>query len=136
MQPDLEAVAAEYRGAVTLQEVDASREVDTARELGVLGTPTLVAFDGDRELARLTGRRSRDELREFFAAAASRRTERRPAPARADVGLRIAAGAVLLAAGLAAGPSWVLAVVGAAVGGHGVFGLWQHRSRAGASDER
>lgn len=52
MQPNLEAVARKHAGLVDLVVLDATKEMDQAASLGVLGTPTLIAVNDGAETAR------------------------------------------------------------------------------------
>jgi hypothetical protein len=123
MAPLVEAVAADHP-SVRFERIDVSAEAATTRELGVMATPTLIGFAGDAEVARVIGRRERDEIEEFFAATGSGTPP--PRASRTDVELRVGAGALVVTLGLLAGPSWPLLGFGAALGGYGLAG---YRSR-------
>ena len=117
MQPDLDAVAGEF-GSVDLVVVDATERPDVTRELRVLGTPTLIAVRNGQELARFTGRRTRNELREMFSAVAAGDPGSLPRFGRGDRTVWTVAGAAMAVAGLAMGPAWPLVAIGAAVAGY------------------
>ncbi len=52
MQPDLDAVAAANSDTVDFVPIDASRDLELASALGVMGTPTLIAWKmGSKSLA-------------------------------------------------------------------------------------
>jgi thiol-disulfide isomerase/thioredoxin len=112
MQPDLDAVAHQYSGIVDLVLLDAAKEIDRAAELKVRGTPTLIAIKDGAELARFTGRRSRSELSELFAAVADGDTGTLSRSSRGDRVVWATAGVLLAGAGLLAGPSRPLMVLG------------------------
>ena len=118
MEHDLETVAAEFAGRVTLEKIDASRETATADALGVMATPTLVGLAGDGGVFRYTGRRSRSELVELFTSLAS--GDVAVGVGRQDAMLRLGAGIALLGVGWLTGPAWPLVAAGAAASGWGL----------------
>lgn len=120
MEPDLDAVAAEFSNAVDLEKIDASVERDAAASLGAMATPTLIGYSGGAEVYRSVGRASSDELRQVFAALASG-TKLVVSPRREDVMLRVIAGTVLTAVGILSGPSLPLVMVGTATFGWAVY---------------
>jgi thioredoxin-like negative regulator of GroEL len=115
MQPDLDAVADHHSGTVDLVVVDATKETERVAELKVLGTPTLIAVKDGAEVARFTGRRSRAELTELFAAVADGDAGTISRTSRSDRVVWATAGVLLVGAGLVAGPSLPLVVLGAAL---------------------
>jgi thiol-disulfide isomerase/thioredoxin len=115
MQPDLDAVAHQHSGIVDLVLLDATKEIDRVADLKVRGTPTLIAVKDGAELARFTGRRSRAELSELFAAVADGDTGTLSKTSRGDRVVWATAGVLLAGAGLLAGPSWPLMVLGASL---------------------
>lgn len=123
MQPDLHAVAADHPG-VDLVVVDVGTDPTWARERGILGTPTLIGLRDGSEVFRHTGRRGRTELESLFAAVEGRVDP--PGVGRFDRTLRVGAGLVLTALGIAMGPAWPLVAVGIAVLVVGGLG-WRHR---------
>ena len=127
VEPDLLAVAESYQSEVVLQRVDASTHHSRARDLGVLGTPSFVGIKDGREMFRRTGRQSRTEIEGMFEALAN---DVHLQPRRRDNEsiLAVAAGAVLIGAGMLTGPSLPLAIIGGTlmVGG---AGLWLRRRR-------
>ncbi len=123
MQPDLDAVADEFRGVVDLIVVDAAVDPERAASLRVRGTPTLIAMHEGTEIARITGRRTRNELRDVFTAVASGRTSAIPLVGANDRFVWSLAGTLLAAAGLLSGPTWVLVGLGALI-----IGFSQRRS--------
>lgn len=126
MQPDLDAVARQHEQSVDLVVVDATQDLEQARSLGVRGTPTLIAVNNGAEISRFTGRRSRSELAELFAAVAAGDTSEVAATSRADRIVWSVAGVLLAGAGWLSGPSWVLVAIGA-----GLVGLALIRSVGG-----
>lgn len=118
MQPDLDAVAAENLGNVDLVVVDAARESDVAADLRVMGTPTLIAVSDGVEVARFTGRRSRTELAELFAAVAAGETSSVPQVSKTDRLVWSVAGTLLAGTGLLIGSAWFLVVAGVALLGY------------------
>ena len=110
MQADLDATAVEFSDTAGLVTVNAAVEAETVRKLGVRGTPTLIGIRNGEEVFRFTGRQSRADLRDLFAAVSSDGQPGRVG--RQDLALRVGAGAALAGVGLAAGPAWPLLVVG------------------------
>ena len=121
MQPDLDAVAADYQGLVDLEVMDATREGERVAGLKVFGTPTFIAVNDGTEIARVTGRRSRSELQDLFTAVAAGDTTAVQSRSRDDRAVRTIAGVLLLVAGVAMGPSWVLIGIGAGLAGYANF---------------
>ncbi|KAA5540938.1 thioredoxin fold domain-containing protein [Roseiconus nitratireducens] len=64
MQPVLDRLAA---NGVPIREVDVNRETEFARRYGIRQTPTFVVLSGGRELTRLVGIQSEQELRTALA---------------------------------------------------------------------
>ena len=89
-----------------------------------MATPTLIGFRDGAEVFRVAGRRSRDELKGLFAAAAGEADA--DSVGRGDIMLRVGAGAVLAASGLLAGPAWPLVGIGAVVVAAGLI-PWTRR---------
>jgi hypothetical protein len=118
MQPDLDAVAAENLDIVDLVVVNATRESGIAADLRVMGTPTLIAVKDGVEVARFTGRRSRTELAELFAAVAADETDLVSRVSKSDRLVWSVAGTLLAGAGLLIGPAWFLVVAGVALLGY------------------
>lgn len=113
MTPHLEEAALRYAGDVDLLMIDASRNPGIIRELGVLGTPTLIGVRNGSEVFRTTGRRGPTELGALFDSLA--KPQNPPAgrgASRVDLSLRAIAGAALIAAGIVAGPAWALLAIG------------------------
>ena len=115
--PDLDA-AAEVHSEVDLVMLDASQHTETAAELRVRGTPTLIAVREGREVARFIGRRTRSELDDLFAALPSGDLDAVPRVGRGDKLVWAVAGLAVSIAGLAMGPNWLLVATGAALAGY------------------
>ena len=130
MQPDLDAVAVEHVTSVDLVVIDATRETEQAKALGVLGTPTLIAVKDSVEVARFTGRRSRRELAELFDELAAGDPGSLSTTSRSDQLVWSVAGAALFAVGLVVGPSWFLVAPGVAAAAWGARPTWQRWARA------
>lgn len=118
MQPDLDAVAADYSDRVGLELVNAVDELESTRRLGVRGTPTLIGVREGKEVFRVVGRRTRSELEALFDAVA---VGEAPAVGYGDLWLRLGAGLILIAAGVLSGPAWALVGFGVAILGLGVI---------------
>ena len=118
MQPDLVAVAELYADSVDLVVLDAAKETDRVASLGVLGTPTLIAVRDGIEIARFTGRRSRFELSQLFAAIAAGEADSVASSSRGDRVVWALGGALLAGAGLLSGPPWILVALGAGLAGY------------------
>jgi len=112
MQPDLDAVAEKHSGEVDLVILDAATDGDQIAQLGVLGTPTLIAVNNGIEVARFTGRRSRRELADLFVAVAESDAGSVSAMSREDRLVWTVAGVLLTVVGLAIGPSWIMTGIG------------------------
>lgn len=122
VEPALKALAAEYDGRVDLWKLNADEQPATVQALGVRSIPTLIAFNGGQEVARITGARSRPELTAFFEGALGGG----PAPAATGMsdsarGLRLVAGLAMVVLGWFYGPNWLLMAMGAVVAFLGVY---------------
>jgi len=121
MQPDLDTVAEGHRDMVDLVVLDATKEPERAAALRVRGTPTLIAVKDGVEIARFVGRRSRTELDELFAAVAAGDTDDVASTSRSDRLVWGVGGILLAGAGLLAGPSWILVLMGAGLAGYALL---------------
>lgn len=65
--PTYEKLADEYEGRLVLVQMDARQGLAIAKQLGVRGVPTVVAFRGGEEAQRLTGAKTLAEMREWLA---------------------------------------------------------------------
>lgn len=118
MQPDLDAVAGEFKDRVDLVVLDATEQTADAAALGVMGTPTLIAVGSGQEIARFVGRRSQSELRELFTAVADGDADSVAKASRSDRIVWSVAGVLLGVGGLLAGPAWFLVAIGVALVGY------------------
>ncbi len=125
MRPDMDAIAAEFSDRLDLIMVNAAEETGTVRKLAVMGTPTLIGVKDGGEVFRLTGRRSRPELREIFAAVSA--GAHPPTVGHRDLVLRLGTGLILAGMGLVSGPAWPLAIVGMGVAALGVLSWLRQR---------
>lgn len=126
MEPALQQVAERYRRRVHLKRLDLSEDPAAASALAIKGTPTLVGVVEGKEVFRVTGRRSVEELDRLFEHLALPGSPPPPPTSRTDVIIRTGAGGALALAGLVAGPAWQLVVVGLAVTAWGAWG-WSRR---------
>jgi len=91
-----------------------------------LATPSFVGIKGGREVFRRTGRLSRTEIEDMFEALAD---DGHLKPRRDnESALAIAAGVMLVVAGILTGPSLPLAIIGGTMMAGGA-GLWLRRRR-------
>lgn len=58
MKPMIEELEKDY----TVLKVDVDEEPEKAEQYGVMGIPTYIVMDGDKEIKRLTGIATKDEL--------------------------------------------------------------------------
>ena len=66
MMPVLEELAAERAGGAKLVKLNVEDGMELAQSLQVSAVPTLILFDGGREVARLVGFQSRERLLELI----------------------------------------------------------------------
>lgn len=66
MAPILRGLAKEFEGEVSFAKVDVQNNQDLATQFSVRSIPTLVLFRNGKEWDRLTGVRSRSELRKLI----------------------------------------------------------------------
>jgi len=55
MKPALEKLETEYSGKVTVQRVDVNKDQALAMQNNVMGIPTFILYQDDKELARKSG---------------------------------------------------------------------------------
>jgi thioredoxin 2 len=72
MEPELDEAAKTMRGAVRLAKVNLIDNPKLAATMKITGVPTLVLFHKGRELARLRGQRTAEEILAFSDVAAPR----------------------------------------------------------------
>jgi len=115
MAPIIERLQTEYEGRVDVWKVNADEQPEMARELGIIGIPTLVAFHAGKEIMRRVGAGSEADLRTAFEAAHSGEKPARRSISLTDRVLRLAAGTAIVVLALNAGPSILLLAVGGVI---------------------
>ncbi|MCD6291190.1 MAG: thioredoxin [Anaerolineae bacterium] len=60
--PSVEDLAAEYDGRAVIAKLDVDANPETARRLGIMGIPTLIYFHNGKEVDRVVGVTSYDDL--------------------------------------------------------------------------
>lgn len=65
--PAFEELAAQYAGKVTFAKLNTDDSPETPGRHGVMGMPTLILFEGGREVGRIVGAMKRDELKRRIA---------------------------------------------------------------------
>ena len=73
MAPTLDEIARERTGRLLVGKLDTDRNPRTAEKYGISGIPTLIVFEGGREVARQTGAVARNALEALVARAAGGR---------------------------------------------------------------
>lgn len=101
MAPNLDELALEYEGRVTLEKVNADADPARVNELGVRVVPTVIAMTGGRETGRRMGTLSRNDLAAMFEAARAGMAPPPAGVAPADRVLRLAAATALLGMAIA-----------------------------------
>jgi thioredoxin 1 len=116
IEPALRELEQEYQGRVDLVRLNADEDPESARDLGVIGIPTLIAVSaGGEEIARHTGAAPKPALARLFEAALSGQAPERAGRNLVDRLLLVVAGLALLSLSLRGGWSWLLAPFGVAV---------------------
>lgn len=110
MERDIKDVAARSANTVAFIQVDASTDPEAASSLGVRSTPTIIGYRNGSEVYRSVGRLTSAELTSVFDGVAGRGTL--PRLGFRDMVIRIGAGVVIIALGLATGPTWPLVGIG------------------------
>jgi thioredoxin 1 len=119
--PSLERLGVLHAGAVDVWKINADDEPQLARELGVLGIPTLIAFRDGKEVARRVGAAQESQLGELFDRARGVVPKHRPGPTQRDRILRLGGGTVLVVLGIVLVGAWPLALAGALLAFSGVY---------------
>lgn len=114
MAPRLKRVGDKFTGRVELVKINADESAEVVKDLRVMGIPTLIAFNGGKEIFRKVGAQSEEALEAIFEAAQIAETPKTTLQPM-ERGLRFLAGAALTIFGISSGPSWVLVGVGALV---------------------
>jgi len=71
VRPTVNEVARSFEGKVILREVDCSRDPDVTTNFDVKGVPTLIALHEGKEMRRMVGSRSEQQITDVFRAAES-----------------------------------------------------------------
>ncbi len=66
LEPRLERVAREYAGWAPVYRVDIDRDLPVAQRFGVMSIPTVLVLRAGKEVARLDGLITEDDLRAAF----------------------------------------------------------------------
>ena len=75
LEPRLERFAKRYKGQVPVYRVDLDRDMKVAERFGVKSIPTLLVFGAGKEINRLDGLITADDLTAAFDAAAKFKRE-------------------------------------------------------------
>jgi thioredoxin 1 len=60
--PEVEQIAAEYRGRLRVVKVDADASIDVMTAYDIMSIPTLILFRDGRDVARVTGYMPKEQL--------------------------------------------------------------------------
>ena len=71
MAPVFEKLADEFEGQLTFAKVDVDTNQGSAGQFGIRGIPTLLVFDGGKEVDRIVGLAPEDQLRGRLGAVAA-----------------------------------------------------------------
>ncbi|WP_299027188.1 thioredoxin domain-containing protein [uncultured Thermanaerothrix sp.] len=115
MAPSLERVAHKFEGQVDLVRINADDAPEVVQALGILGIPTLIGFEGGREVFRRVGLQSESTLERLFEALLKGKTEGVSSLGRIERLMRLVSGTVILVLGWGNGPALALMLVGAAL---------------------
>jgi thioredoxin 1 len=115
VKPILENLAREYSGQVDLWQINADECQGLLRELGVYGIPTLIVFRDGREVSRLVGAKSANNLKTLFESIAKGEALVPTGLSLADRLLRLGLGFAIAAVGWSYGASWLAIALGALV---------------------
>jgi thioredoxin-like negative regulator of GroEL len=64
--PTFAQLAEEYAGRAVLVQMEARKNMDTSKKLAVRGVPTVVVFQAGKEVQRLTGAKTLQEMRDWL----------------------------------------------------------------------
>jgi thioredoxin 1 len=67
LEPELEKLAAEWKGSVVLAHVNIDQNPTLTGQFGIMGVPTVILFVGGREVQRFSGLTSRDKIIQKFS---------------------------------------------------------------------
>ena len=62
LEPTIEELSKKYEGRVDFRKLDIDANPSTPQRYGIKGIPTLIVFDGGRELERIVGASSKDAI--------------------------------------------------------------------------
>ena len=60
--PAVEEIAEEYEDKLRVAKMDVDTNPGTPQGMGIMGIPTLILFNGGKEIARIVGYRSKEAL--------------------------------------------------------------------------
>ena len=66
MAPIFDEVKKDYEGKVEFKKIDVDEDNAAAMKHGVMGIPTFIIFDGDKELDRRSGAMPKDTLTQWL----------------------------------------------------------------------
>jgi thioredoxin 1 len=112
MAPALDQVSGVFAGRVDLWKINADEEADLLRALGIWSVPTMIVFQGEREVVRCVGAQSSSSLEAIFQTALTGEPPPVTGIPLKERLLRLAVGLVLIVTGFALGPSLVLLALG------------------------
>jgi thioredoxin 1 len=69
MAPNFEALAVEYQGKVLFVKMDTDENPDVPSHYNIQGIPTLIVFNGGKEIGRIIGFQSKDAVKRQLDAA-------------------------------------------------------------------
>ena len=115
VKPVVERLSLQFANQVEVWPINSDEQSDQAAEMHVWGVPTLIAYRGGQEQARLTGTQAPAALENLFAGLANGSRIIPPAMTSFTRRLRLGSGLVLSALGLAIGPQWLLVGLGLVV---------------------
>jgi thioredoxin len=127
VKPILEELGTQYEGRVHFLEVNADDEPEFARAHSVHNIPTLLVFKEGKEIARLVGMKPPSIYETLFADLAEGKTEIKVSLPSSERGVRLTAGALLVAVAVFT-YTWWLALLGGVVMFTGVYDrcpIWQ-----------
>jgi thioredoxin 1 len=73
MAPALKKAAEDFEGKVDLWKINADKEPELLRDLGIKGIPTMFGYFEGKEIARKTGAMAPQHVNDFFAAVAEQK---------------------------------------------------------------
>jgi thioredoxin 1 len=125
-KPILENLAQEFSSTIEFLPVNADESGEVVRQFRILGIPTVMAFQGGKVTARITGAQSEEIYRRMFQAIAEGK-EVKTSMMPFDRILRLGVGGLFIVAGIFTS-SWLVIGIGGAVaflGIHDRCPIWQ-----------